>query len=446
MYLNKNIFKCVNENDIRKQQKEVNVIIIMTKPVFHTIADYAKESGLDFDALISKAKVLTNSKAEQVLSSHDVKLAELAVSTLTMTVHLPEEGLIRMPINLDALYSLAEHVLDEKDEEDDIVDAITNPGRVPTLRIDPTKRRFQNSVVFKVNIVGYDKCIKVFRNGVMHLTGAKIGNHVELMILAALQAVERAGKEEAEFDSAWDDMFDEDEDVKDDIFSVSNATITTPAATVTCGVLNKICMLNCYTSLGYVVDMNAFRECLESKYSIVVIYNRDVYPGLKFTCRDGGATVVVFMTGKVLLSAGNMDSIVAAHAFIADFGAQEKNLVQELCDKVERDADALNKIFDEIFWNDFDEPVDNIAAAVAAAKRARRRGKRSRKAARDGLNSALALDDDIEFISGPAPKPKREVKKAMKNKEWGPSVVFKSRFVDDDDDDDDDTVVDVKTE
>jgi TATA-box binding protein (TBP) (component of TFIID and TFIIIB) len=245
------------------------------------------------------------------------RLAGPSVAAITLTVDLPST-LVAVPIDLEAL---AAHV--------DVM-----PPAERLLQPKATKKhRFMNCLVYSVPVDGKMKCVKVFRNGVLHLTGAQTADHVRHIVHATVSTIVQAEHrvppqplparvplDELDLEWGYGDKEEDDETASDEAVerSADNAV--------------KVRMLNCYFSLGTHVDLHMFRDLLISEYNVPAVHDRLKHPGLKFKVPRGHltavapepdaaakptTTVIVFISGKVLLSGSCTESMVDdAHAFV----------------------------------------------------------------------------------------------------------------------------------
>lgn len=202
-------------------------------------------------------------------------LTDAAIATITMTVSLPSDIVpVESSVDLPRLQALVQ-------------------AEAATCKLipKPSKRRFLNCVVYSVAVGHMLKCIKVFQNGTLHLTGVQCVEHVRAVLEATLPLVARC------------------------VGGPCSRPRPPPGF--------QVRMFNCYVSIGERVDMLAMRRVLFEQYDVPAAHDREKHPGLKFRAPKGGATVIVFLSGKVLVSgsarSSTIDELICdAHRFVTD--------------------------------------------------------------------------------------------------------------------------------
>lgn len=176
----------------------------------------------------------------------------LSISTITLACNLQN---IKLPISMENIRN------QYPEKENSIKDLI---GESATF--EKTSTSFLNCVIFKYNPNGQkknNKSIKIFSNGLLHITGVKSGTDA----IDLSQQLGEIFKIILEQDIVMDSY--------------------------------KIQMINTNFSLNKPINLMALQDMLQSK-NIACNYNREKYHGLKI--KSPSVTTLVFVTGNIIIT------------------------------------------------------------------------------------------------------------------------------------------------
>ena len=227
------------------------------------IKSFVHGFSTNIESIISSVKKRTLATSREISST---EIEDMKVGTITMFVDKRTiEDIVSIPIDIDALL-----------------------GSKSTTLLPSQNRGFTNAATFTVLSDGSTKSVKIFKNGTLHLTGIKSGRHVldvlraTLSSLAPLREIKGHGKKELNELSA-----------------------------------KSISMMNWFFGIGFKLDLTALKRVLIEKLKIPCVYDREQTHCLKIGKEhNGGVTVIVYTTGKIMLSGRSADEFVKSHALV----------------------------------------------------------------------------------------------------------------------------------
>jgi TATA-box binding protein (TBP) (component of TFIID and TFIIIB) len=229
----------------------------------------------DIKGMIEDSK--TNSTR---MKEHDAMLSAISptdfdVSTMTVVVHLSIANSTRID-----LYNLVNWI-----EDPDNVVYTNHMGHLLDTEVKKkTEETFYNQITLRVIDALGKKAVKIFVNGVLHITGAKtikdavaISHTICVMLEQAL-------------------------DLED--FVLINEL--------------RVCMINTNFCTNVPLRLTEVKRLLTSELNTPCSYDPEGYPGAGFKHKN--VSIFVFATGKIIITGGkSFDDIFAGYHFVTSF-------------------------------------------------------------------------------------------------------------------------------
>jgi TATA-box binding protein (TBP) (component of TFIID and TFIIIB) len=226
-------------------------------------------------------RMLEDSATHKVrMEKHDAALSEISptdfdVSTMTIVVHLSIANSTRID-----LFNLVDWI-----EDPDNVIYTNHMGHLLDTEVKKTKstETFYNQITLRVIDAFGKKAVKIFVNGVLHITGAKsikdavaISHTICVMLEQALE--------------------------------LPDVLITEL----------RVCMINTNFCTNVPLRLTEVKRLLTTELNTPCSYDPEGYPGAGFKHKN--VSIFVFATGKIIITGGkSFDDIFAGYQFVTSF-------------------------------------------------------------------------------------------------------------------------------
>jgi TATA-box binding protein (TBP) (component of TFIID and TFIIIB) len=201
---------------------------------------------------------------------------------------------------------------------------LSNVARGKSLTRLIVKKEFRNSATFGhlSRVDGGEKGLKIGSNGTLHITGVKCGDDMSDILSQALMAINEVrvpNDVKPQYVEAL---------VKSDI---------------------RLHMANFYAQFNMEINLEQLRATMLARFKdISFLFDKDQHPGLRFKIKL--TSLIVFRTGKTLISGTDASSIFEAYQTVLD------TLLSMSNEKFISDSNDLKAMMDELMTeSDIDE-------------------------------------------------------------------------------------------
>jgi len=216
------------------------------------------------------------------MAKHDATLKEISptnfdVSTMTIVVQLSIANSVRID-----LFNLVEWI-----EDPDNVVYTNHMGHLLDTEVKKTKKTsetFYNQITLRVTDALGKKAVKIFVNGVLHITGAKTIKDVVAIAHTICVMLEQALE------------------LQDDVLITEL----------------RVCMINTNFATNVPLRLTEVKRLLTTEMNTPCSYDPEGYPGAGFKHKN--VSIFIFATGKIIITGGkSFDDIFCGYQFVTSF-------------------------------------------------------------------------------------------------------------------------------